>query len=218
MNGAAHLALLRGINVGGKNKLPMNVLVEMFAEAGCKDVRTYIQSGNVLFNASRSVSTRVPDQITAQIAERLGYRTPVILRSIEQFRDVTRHNPFLEAGASLETLYVMFLADVPSALHVEKLDPDRSPPDAFRVRGQEIYMHLPDGVANSKLTNAYFDFEARHDRHQQELANGDQTPRVDGRKPLTHIRQFRRFRFVRPLVAPGRRSPDRAERACGSSR
>ena len=51
----------------------------------------------------------------------------------------------------------MFLADAPSALHVEKLDPDRSPPDAFRVLGQEIYMHFPDGVAKSKLTNAYFD-------------------------------------------------------------
>jgi len=157
MTGATHLALLRGINVGGKNKLPMNVLVEMFVEAGCNDVRTYIQSGNVIFNASRSVSARVPVRITAQIAERFGFRTPVILRTTEQVRDVTCHNPFLEAGAAPETLYVMFLADPPSALHVEKLDPDRSPPDAFRVRGQEIYMHLPDGVANSKLTNAYFD-------------------------------------------------------------
>ena len=157
MSGATHLALLRGINVGGKNKLPMNVLVEMFVEAGCKDVRTYIQSGNVIFNASQSVSARVSDRVTARIAERLGYRTPVILRTTEQLREVTSHNPFFELGAAPDTLHVMFLADTPSAIHVAKLDPDRSPPDAFRVCGQEIYMHLPDGVANSKLTNAYFD-------------------------------------------------------------
>jgi uncharacterized protein (DUF1697 family) len=157
MTGATHLALLRGINVGGKNKLPMKVLVEMFVEAGCKDVRTYIQSGNVIFNAPKRVSARISDEIAAQIAERLGYRTPMILRTAEQLRDVISRNPFLETGAELDTLFVMFLADMPNALHVEKLDPDRSPPDAFRVLGQEIYMHFPDGVAKSKPTNAYFD-------------------------------------------------------------
>ena len=81
MIGATHLALLRGINVGGKNKLPMNDLAELFVEAGCKDVRTYIQSGNVIFNASRAVYPASPDRITALIAERFGYRTPVILRT-----------------------------------------------------------------------------------------------------------------------------------------
>jgi uncharacterized protein (DUF1697 family) len=157
MTRATHLALLRGINVGGKNKLPMATLVDMFVEAGCKDVRTYIQSGNVVFSVSKTVSASIPDRITARIAERYGYRVPVILRTTEQLRDVICHNLFLEAGAAQEALYVMFLADAPGALLVEKLDPDRSPPDAFHVRGQEVYMHLPGGVANSKLTNAYFD-------------------------------------------------------------
>jgi uncharacterized protein (DUF1697 family) len=157
MTRATHLALLRGINVGGKNKLPMAALVDMFIEAGCKDVRTYIQSGNVVFSVSRTVSAFIPDRITARIAERYGFRVPVILRTTERLRDVICHNPFLEAGAAQEALYVMFLADAPGALLVEKLDPDRSPPDAFHVRGQEVYLHLPGGVANSKLTNAYFD-------------------------------------------------------------
>jgi uncharacterized protein (DUF1697 family) len=157
MTRATHLALLRGINVGGKNKLPMAALVDMFVEARCKDVRTYIQSGNVVFSVSKTVSASIPDRITAQIAERFGYRVPVILRTTEQLRDVICHNLFLEAGAAQEALYVMFLADAPGALLVEKLDPDRSPPDAFHVRGQEVYLHLPGGVANSKLTNAYFD-------------------------------------------------------------
>ena len=157
MSGTTHLALLRGINVGGKNKLPMSALVEMFVKARCKDVRTYIQSGNVIFSAPPSVAATVPDRVTTQILEQFGFPAPVILRRTEQLRDVVLHHPFLQAGVDLETLYVMFLASTPSAPNVEKLDPDRSPPDAFRVLGQEVYLHLPHGVANSKLTNAYFD-------------------------------------------------------------
>jgi uncharacterized protein (DUF1697 family) len=152
-----HLALLRGINLGGKNKLLMKDLIEMFVKAGCTDVRTYIQSGNVVFNAAPGVAERLPGLITAHIAKSLGYRTPVVLRTAEQLGDVVRKNPFLEMGAAEETLHVMFLADLPSARGVEGLDPNRSVPDAFIVRGQEVYLQLPNGVARSKLTNDYFD-------------------------------------------------------------
>ena len=152
-----YLALLRGINVGGKNKLPMQDLRNLFAAAGCEDVRTYIQSGNVIFRATPSVSQGLPVQITSQIAERFGYRTPVLLRTAEQLRDVIVNNPFLQTGAPEETLHVVFLADLPSPRRVDDLDPRRSPPDAFVVRGQEIYLHLPRGMATTKLTNDYFD-------------------------------------------------------------
>jgi uncharacterized protein (DUF1697 family) len=154
---ATYLALLRGINVGGKNKLPMKDLVEIFIEAGCESVRTYIQSGNVIFRASPGVSARVSGQITTQIAKNFGYRTPVILRTAEQLRDVISNNPFLKAGAAEDTLHVMFLADLPSHVSVDNLDPDRSPPDTFIVRGQEVYLQLPNGVAGTKLSNNYFD-------------------------------------------------------------
>ncbi len=154
---ATYVALLRGINVGGKNKLPMNDLREMFTEAGCRDARAYIQSGNVIFRAEPDVAAPLPGVITAQIAERFGYRVPVLLRTAEQIGDVIRHNPFIAAGAAEETLHVLFLADRPSAASVDRLDPDRSPPDAFIVRGQEIYLRLPNGAGQTKLTNNYFD-------------------------------------------------------------
>lgn len=154
---AIYLALLRGINVGGKNKLPMNDLRDMFTDAGCRDVRTYIQSGNVIFRADPDVVAPLPGIIARQIAERFGYRMPVVLRTDEQLSDVIRHNPFIPEGAAEETLHVLFLADRPSARGVESLDPDRSPPDAFIVRGQEIYLRLPNGVGQTRLTNAYFD-------------------------------------------------------------
>jgi uncharacterized protein (DUF1697 family) len=154
---ATHVALLRGINLGGKNKLLMKDLVEMFVEAGCDDVRTYIQSGNVVFNAAPNIAARLPEIVTGQIAKRLGYRTPVVLRTAKQLGEVVRKNPFIEMGAAEDTLHVLFLADRPSARGVEGLDPNRSAPDAFLVRGQEVYLQLPNGVGRSKLTNEYFD-------------------------------------------------------------
>ncbi len=154
---AMYLALLRGINVGGANKLPMNELRDLFVAAGCGDVRTYIQSGNVIFTADPLVVASLPGVVTTRIAERFGYRIPLVARTAAQIGDVVRHNPFVAEGAVAETLHVVFLADRPPARNVAALDPDRSPPDTFVVRGQEIYLRLPHGMARTKLTNAYFD-------------------------------------------------------------
>jgi uncharacterized protein (DUF1697 family) len=152
-----YLALLRGVNVGGKNKLPMKDLITMFGEAGCRDVQTYIQSGNVIFTADSVGIELLPGTISARIAERFSYRVPLVLRSAAQLAEVVRHNPFIPAGAAEDTLHVMFLAARPSALRIDSLDPDRSPPDQFSVCGQEIYLRLPNGVAQSKLSTGYFD-------------------------------------------------------------
>lgn len=153
----AYLALLRGINVGGKNKLPMADLREIFAAAGCRDVRTYIQSGNVLFNADADAVAALPALIAARIAAHSGYRVPVVLRSAGELGDAIRNNPFPAAEAAPQTLHVLFLADRPDTVRVAALDPDRSPPDTFAVNGREVYLHLPNGAAETKLTNAYFD-------------------------------------------------------------
>jgi uncharacterized protein (DUF1697 family) len=152
-----HLALLRGINVGGKNKIPMKELVKIFVECGCDQVRTYIQSGNVIFQAAAERLPQIPGEVTAQIANRFGYQIPVILRTREQLERIIRNNPFLASGIGPEALHIMFLADKPTAIQVAALDPNRSPPDAFNVRGRDIYLHFPLGSADSKLTNAYFD-------------------------------------------------------------
>lgn len=154
---STHLALLRGINLGGKNKLPMKDLVGFFAAAGCDDVRTYTQSGNVIFSASPDVAAQLPAVIPARIAERFGYRTPVVVRTADQLGDVIANNPFLAKGAAEKSLHVMFLADSPSPDRVAALDPERSPGDAFIVRAREIYLHLPNAVGRSKLSNDYFD-------------------------------------------------------------
>jgi uncharacterized protein (DUF1697 family) len=145
------------VNVGGKNKLPMKDLVEIFVGAGCHEVRTYIQSGNVLFAAGPKIAAGLPALVTARIEEDFGYRTPVVMRTADQLAAVVAGNPFLASGVAEETLHVLFLADTPIPSRIAALDPGRSPPDAFIVRGGEVFLHLPNGVADTKLTNAYFD-------------------------------------------------------------
>ena len=152
-----HIALLRGINVGGKNKLPMRQLVSIFAAAGCRDVRTYIQSGNVVYSAEAQLASRIPAEIKKQVAAQCGFEVPVVTRTAEELAEVVASNPYAKPDVDGKALHVAFLADRPSATEVTALDPDRSPPDEFAVVGREIYLRCPNGLARTKLTNAYFD-------------------------------------------------------------
>jgi uncharacterized protein (DUF1697 family) len=152
-----YVALLRGINVSGKNMLPMKELAAMFTAAGCSEVETYIQSGNVVFTAGGRVVKRLCAEITKRIEERFGHRVPVVLRSAAQMGMVVRENPFLKAGGAVELMHVYFLADAPGTEIVVGLDAGRSPGDRFEVVGGEIYLELGNGMGKSKLTNAYFD-------------------------------------------------------------
>jgi uncharacterized protein (DUF1697 family) len=151
------VALLRGINVAGKHCLPMQQLIDIFIEAHCCEVRTYIQSGNVIFKAKSANVAELAVLVAKKIEQRFGFACPVVLRTVEQMTQAVRDNPFLRAGMPEQTLHVYFLADLPSPSAIKSLDPDRSAPDAFRVLDRQIYLYLPNGMARTKLTNAYFD-------------------------------------------------------------
>jgi uncharacterized protein (DUF1697 family) len=154
---ATHVALLRGVNVGGKNKLPMKELAGMFIDAGCDGVQTYIQSGNVIFRAESRIVEKLPAVIADQIANRFGYRIPIVLRTTEEMRAVVSRNPFIAAGAREDFLHVLFLAGEPDSDRISHLDAQRSPPDLFTVSGRDVYLYLPNGAGRTKLTNNYFD-------------------------------------------------------------
>lgn len=151
-----HIALLRGINVGGKNRLPMKDLSRLFTEAGCTGVGTYIQSGNVIFDATPQVLKRLAARVGHGIELEFGCRTPVVLRTGEELEQAVRNNPFRE-----DEVHLVFLADQPDPAAVAALDPARSPGDRFVVTGREIYLHLPRGVARTRLTNDWFDARLR---------------------------------------------------------
>lgn len=155
--GGAHVALLRGINVGGKNKLPMKDLAELFRQVGCTEVVTLIQSGNVVCRASAALTKSLPGLVEAAIVARFGFAVPVVMRSAAELRAVVQENPYLATGADTGTLHVAFLADLPSEAALAALDPARSPPDTFAARGRHLYLCCPNGLGRSRLTNDYFD-------------------------------------------------------------
>ena len=152
-----HIALLRGINVGGHHKLPMKDLKGIFEAAGCTNVQTYIQSGNVVFEPAQAALDELPAQIGEAIEAAFGFSVPIVLRHVDELRQVVASNPFTGEDVDPKTLQIAFLQQAPTAEQIAELDPDRSPPDVFSVIGREIFCYYPNGVRRSKLTNTYFD-------------------------------------------------------------
>ena len=151
----AWVALLRGVNVGGKNRLPMRLLAGFFEAAGCQEVRTLGVSGNVLFRAGAAVARAAPGLVEARIYKECRFRAPVVLRSGEDVAAVLGGNPFVAEGVEEGLLHVVFLAEAPAA--GAALEPARSPGDRAVVRGREVFLALPKGVSGTKWTSAYVD-------------------------------------------------------------
>ena len=150
---SAHLALLRGINVGGAKRLPMAKLVKMFEAAGADGVETYIQSGNVVFEAKAAEAKSIAAAVEKAIVAQCGFSAPLVLRNATEWRRILADNPYLAEGEQHLHLVVWNKAVAPDRLG--KLDPARSPPDDFRAGPGCLYLRLPNGVARSKLTNAW---------------------------------------------------------------
>ncbi|MBX7098718.1 MAG: DUF1697 domain-containing protein [Myxococcaceae bacterium] len=147
------VALLRGINVGGNNIIPMKQLVELCQKKlGWEDVQTYIQSGNVVFTSDEA---RPAEVLRAAIAKRFKLDIPVVTRTAKALDTVVKGNPF--PGADPKLLHVGFLSTTPTATQVARLDPERSPGDEFRVVGSHLYVNYAGGVAKTKLTPQYLD-------------------------------------------------------------
>jgi len=152
-----YVALFRGINVGGKNVLPMKDLVGLFKKTRCEKVETYIQSGNVLFQAERELARRIPWLISRSIQRSFNFEISLVVRSAAEMIKIARGNPFLNQAKSLERLHVAFLSSYPTKGLAASLDPKHSPLDEYHLVGSEIYLFCPQGMARTKLTNAYFD-------------------------------------------------------------
>lgn len=152
-----YVALLRGINLGAKNKIPMPALRSVVEALGHEDVRTYIQSGNVLFKSRSREVPGIAAALESSIAEEFGLRVAVVVRAQRDLRRVLTNNPFLAAGADPSALHVVFLGSSPTGAAVRALDPERSPSDEFAVRNAEVYLHCPNGFGRSRLTLDYFE-------------------------------------------------------------
>ncbi len=152
-----YVAFMRGINVGGNNKLPMKDLRRVFEDQGCSEVASYIQSGNVLFDASAALARSVPGLVAKAVEAEFGITSPVIVRSAPALRKIVAQHPLGDAAAEPKLFSVGLLDAKPKAAQIKSFEVDRFLPDTWEVIGTEIFMHFPNGSARSKLTNAYID-------------------------------------------------------------
>lgn len=152
-----HIALLRGINVGGKNKLPMANLRAIFESLGCESVQTYIQSGNVLFNAKPALIKTLADNVSKQIKSELNLTVPVILRTANQLKKTIDACPFADRANADRLVHIFFLADRPTQAQLKSFNPPLAKGEQLEIIGNELHLHLPNGIAKTKLTNASLD-------------------------------------------------------------
>jgi uncharacterized protein (DUF1697 family) len=153
-----YVAMLRSINVGGRNRIPMADLRALVSSLGFGDVVTYIQSGNVVLTGSgtaTAVARAIEDRITAE----LGLSVPVLARSKQQLRRILADSPHRQSDAEPKTLHVTFLADRPDPARVSALEGMAATfgADSFEVVGSEVYLHCPDGYGETTLNNAYLE-------------------------------------------------------------
>lgn len=144
------IALFRGINVGGNNILPMADLREDLEALGLHQVRTYIQSGNVVFEAA-GAREEIREWIERSVQERHGFRPAVLLLSGKDLRSIAAANPFPEAEADPKTLHVQFLAEPATEADLEGMARWRSENERFHLTEDALYFHAPDGIGRSKL-------------------------------------------------------------------
>lgn len=146
----SYVALLRGINVGGKHILPMQDLRDIFASLGCANVQTYIQSGNAVISAAADAKS-LAAQIEETIAEKFGFAPNVLLLPSEEFQAIAAANPYPEAVDTPKHLHVSFLEEMPANPDIDALNMLKSPSEAFTLTDKAFYLFAPDGIGRSKL-------------------------------------------------------------------
>jgi uncharacterized protein (DUF1697 family) len=149
-----YIALFRGINVGGNNKLPMKELAAVLEGIGLRSVETYIQSGNVVFQGKPVNPALLSKRIGAVIGKSHGFEPWVRLLDMPTLEQVIRGNPYPEAEAVPGTLYVNFLASVPPQPNLDGLEKLRAASERFQLAGDVLYLHAPDGIGRSRLAAA----------------------------------------------------------------
>jgi uncharacterized protein (DUF1697 family) len=153
---ARWIVLLRGVNVGGANRLAMADLRVLMGSLGHTSVSTYIQSGNIVLTSAGSDRDGLAAEICAGIELAHGLSVSAVLRTPHELRAAIAANPFTTEPEATKVL-ITFLSAVPAAEHLAKLERDRFSPDQFQLLGSEIYMHYPTGAGRSKMTLDYFE-------------------------------------------------------------
>ncbi len=149
-----YIALFRGINVGGKNTLPMKELVFIFEGLGASNVKTYIQSGNVVFQRASTDISNLSQKIGIEVKEQYGFEPRIFVMGLAEVEIAMKNNPFPEAESVPSSLHLGFLASVPKNPGLEKLESLRKGSERFCLIDNIFYLHAPEGIGRSKLATS----------------------------------------------------------------
>jgi uncharacterized protein (DUF1697 family) len=144
-----YIALFRGINVGGKNILPMKKLVVALESMGCTNVKTYIQSGNVVFQNEKMQSDKIAQEISSEIKKHHEFEPKVLLLKQAELQQAVDNNPFdTKEGRAL---HFFFLDSYPKHADLERLVAVKSQSEKFKLIDEVFYLYAPEGIGRSKL-------------------------------------------------------------------
>lgn len=153
-----YISILRGINVSGKKMIKMAELLKTYEGLNLKNVKTYIQSGNVIFQDKKTKSLNLEKKISKQIFNDFHFEVPVLVKEKNELVTVLKSNPFVNKRKEDTTkLHVTFLSTEPDLMDLEKIKNGVYNGDEFILSGKTIYLFCPDGYGRTKLTNNFFE-------------------------------------------------------------
>lgn len=144
------IAFLRGVNVGGAHSLPTKSLVELLQSLGLKNIRTYIQSGNAVFETNEKTASKLGLKIKEAIQEKFGFAPEVLLLPLEELEAAQANNPYPEADSNPRALHLLFFQAAPKKVDLKALA-SQAESERFTLRGSILYFYAPDGIGRSKL-------------------------------------------------------------------
>ena len=154
---AIFVSMLRGVNVGGHGRIKMAALAKLHESLGLRRVETLLQSGNVLFETSLKDREKLAKRIEQELERSFDLRIDVIVRSLDEIRNLVERGPLLSPRADPSKLLVMFLSRVPDPRALADLVKSHKGPEMLEPRGPEIYLYYPEGVGRSKLSGAFIE-------------------------------------------------------------
>lgn len=155
---ATYISILRGINVSGRNMIKMDALRDMYTALGFTDVKTYIQSGNVIFRSKKTNAAALGQQIAAALTQTFSVDVPVLVLDEPVLQSVIRKNPFLkDKSKDPAYLHVTFLSAAPDKTLFTKLEEGNYGEDDIALVDNAVYLYCPGGYGNTKLTNKFLE-------------------------------------------------------------
>ncbi|WP_025762152.1 DUF1697 domain-containing protein [Dyadobacter tibetensis] len=153
-----YIAILRGVNVSGKNLIKMSALTELLFQEGFGEVKSYIQSGNLCFSAARQNLPDLQRNLSEIIYRQFGLLVPVIVLTAADLLRVQQQNPFLkEADVNIKDLYLTFLTKIPTDLERESLEHPGNVPDTYYIINNLVFLKMSQGYGKTKFNNTFFE-------------------------------------------------------------